>query len=85
MAASSTIITDSLNNTKIQEYNDKMKSICEERGWFFVNVAEALRDKDGYLPGVYCSDNNAMGIHFTYDGCKVWVDYLKTHAPEALK
>ena len=85
MAASSTIITDSLNNTKIQEYNDKMKSICEERGWYFINVAEALRDKDGYLPAAYCGDNNSMGIHFTYDGCKVWVDYLKTHAPEALK
>lgn len=85
MAASSTIITDSLNNTKIQQYNDKMKSICEERGWYFINVAEALRDKDGYLPAAYCGDNNSMGIHFTYDGCKVWVDYLKTHAPEALK
>ena len=34
MASSSTIVTDKLNNDKIQQYNDKMKSICEERGWF---------------------------------------------------
>ena len=85
MASSSTIVTDSLNNTKIQQYNDKMKSICEERGWFFVNVAECVKDQNGYLNSAYCSDNNAMGIHFTYDGCKMWVDYLRTHAPDALK
>ena len=85
MASSSTIVTDKLNNDKIQQYNDKMKSICEERGWFFVNVAEAVRDENGYLNSAYCSDNNSMGIHFTNDACKVWVEYLKTHAPESLK
>ena len=85
MASSSTIVTNSLNNEKIQAYNDKMKSICEERGWFFVNVAESVRDSSGYLNSSYCSDNNSMGIHFTNDGCKVWVEYLKTHAPESLK
>lgn len=85
MASSSTIVTDSLNNSKIQQYNDKMQSICEERGWYFINVAESVRDKNGYLNSAYCSDNNSMGIHFTNDACKVWVEYLKTHAPEALK
>ena len=85
MASSSTIVTDKLNNDKIQQYNDKMKSICEERGWFFVNVAEAVRDENGYLNSAYCSDNNSMGIHFTNDACKVWVEYLKTHAPKSLK
>lgn len=85
MASSSTIVTDKLNNDKIQQYNDKMKSICEERGWFFVNVAEAVRDENGYLNSAYCSDNNSMGIHFTNDACKTWVEYLKTHAPESLK
>ena len=85
MASSSTIVTDKLNNDKIQQYNDKMKSICEERGWFFVNVAEAVRDENGYLNSAYCSDNNSMGIHFTNDACKVWVEYLMTHAPESLK
>lgn len=85
MASSSTIVTDKLNNDKIQQYNDKMKSICEERGWFFVNVAEAVRDQNGYLKSAYCSDNNSMGIHFTNDACKTWVEYLKTHAPESLK
>lgn len=85
MSASSTILADNLNNTIIQQYNDKMLSICEERGWFFINVAESVRNDKGYLQDLYCSDNNGMGIHFTNAACQVWVDYLKTHAPEALK
>ena len=85
MASSSTIVTDSLNNSKIQQYNDKMQSICEERGWYFINVAESVKDQNGYLASAYCSDNNSMGIHFTNAACQVWVDYLKTHAPAALK
>ena len=62
-----------------------MQSICEERGWYFINVAESVKDQNGYLASAYCSDNNSMGIHFTNAACQVWVDYLKTHAPAALK
>ena len=32
----------------------------------------------------YCSDKTTMGMHFTYDGAKVWVDYLLNHIPEDL-
>lgn len=79
MAASSTIITNQLNNTQIQAYNKRMQEICAERGWSYLNVAEVLTGSDGYLPSNYCSDNGSMGIHFTYDAAAVWVDYLKTH------
>ena len=43
--------------------------------------SEVFKDENGYLKLEYCSDRNSMGMHFTYDGAKVWVNYLKTHIP----
>lgn len=85
MASSSTIISYSLNNEKIKEYNQRMKDICLERGWHFVNVAEAFTDENGFLPPVYCSDNYGMGIHFTAEAAAKWTEYLISHVPEELK
>jgi len=36
-----------------------------------------MKDEKGNLIPEYCSDPEAMGIHFSDDGCKVWVEYLK--------
>lgn len=68
-----------LNNKNITLYNRKLAALCQKRGWYFVNVAEVMFDKSGYLNRSYCSDPNGMGMHFAYSGCKVWVDYLYTH------
>lgn len=68
-----------LNNKSITAYNKKLSALCQEKGWYFVNVAEVLFDKTGYLNRNYCSDPNGMGMHFANAGCKVWVDYLYTH------
>ncbi len=79
MAETSTIVTQMLNNEKIKEYNNAMLTVCEEKGWYFVNVAEVFRDENGYLPSSDCSDNYSMGIHFTNAAAEKWVTYLKTH------
>lgn len=68
-----------LNNKNITLYNKKLSALCQERGWYFVNVAEVMFDSTGYFNKSYCSDPNGMGMHFNYTGCKVWVDYLYTH------
>ncbi len=68
-----------LNNKNIMLYNRKLAALCQQRGWYFVNVAEVMYDSTGYLNRSYCSDPNGMGMHFAYPGCKVWVDYLYTH------
>ena len=68
-----------LNNKNITAYNRKLSALCQQRGWYFVNVAEVMFDSTGYLNKSYCSDPNGMGMHFAYAGCKVWVDYLYTH------
>ena len=84
MAAGSSITSESLNNNTIAAYNQRMKQICEERGWYFVDVAEVFTGEDGTLPAEYCSDNNGMGIHFTASAAAVWAEYLKNHVPEKL-
>ncbi len=84
MTASSPRADASLNNETIGAFNAKMMAICQERGWYFVNVAEALSDENGFLRDDYSGDK-AMGIHFNYNGAAVWAEYLLTHVPEALK
>lgn len=84
MADKSKSYSEKLNNGKINEFNETMKAYCEENKWYYVNVAEAFRDGNGFLKKEYCSDYNSMGMHFTYEGAKVWVNYLLTHIPARL-
>lgn len=84
MADKSKSYSEKLNNGKINEFNETMKAYCEENKWYYVNVAEAFRDENGFLKKEYCSDYNSMGMHFTYEGAKVWVNYLLTHIPARL-
>ncbi|MBR5233815.1 MAG: hypothetical protein IKW03_06365 [Clostridia bacterium] len=66
-----------LNNTQIKAYNKKLRAMCEEMGWHYLDVASATSDSTGsYLPTAYCSDPVYMGIHFTNEGCRKWVEYL---------
>ena len=49
---------------------------------YLVDVAYVMRDAEGYLPDLYCSDPEDMGLHFSDEACAVWLDYLYTHVPE---
>lgn len=84
MTADSPRADGSLNNFTIQEFNEKMKAICQEKQWYYVNVAETVTGDQGALKAEYSGDK-AMGIHFNYDGAAAWANYLLTHVPEALK
>lgn len=84
MTADSKRADDTLNNQTIGDFNARMQTICLENGWYFVNVAEAVSDENGYLRADFSGDT-AMGIHFNYNGAEAWADYLLTHVPEALK
>ena len=65
-----------LNNVNLELYNEKLKSMCEEREIHFVDVAAVLRGEDGYLPRDYCSDPDGMGIHLTDVACELWMGCL---------
>ncbi len=66
-----------LNNTQIKAYNEKLRSMCKEMGWHYLDIASATCDSTGsYLPTEYCSDPVYMGLHFSNAGCEKWVRYL---------
>lgn len=85
MTSDSPIRTDNVNNGKIIEYNEKVLSLCKEKGWYYLNVAEVMRNFEGALKKDYCSDPKDMGIHLTFAANKEWAEYLKTHVPAELK
>lgn len=66
-----------LNNKTIDSFNEKIKAVCDENGYSYLDVASIMKNEEGSLKSEYCSDPEAMGIHFSDDGCKQWVDYLK--------
>ena len=76
------IETNKLNNTNVRLYNEKLAELCAKNGWYLVDISSAVQDSEGNLNASYCSDPDDMGIHFTDEGCSVWIDYLYTHTPQ---
>ncbi len=85
MTSTSSRKDSGLNNTTINAYNERMKQLAAENGWYYVNVAEAVSDENGYFIQSYCSDANNMGMHFNSKGVAAWIEYLKTHVPAELR
>ena len=90
MTKTSPSYTSVLNNTVISQFNDRMKELCQENGWYYLDVASVLTDSEGYLRDDYCSDPagsgpNAMGMHLLLPAMDAWVNYLRTHIPPELK
>lgn len=67
-----------VNNARISEYNEVIRTLAEEKGCYFLDVAACLSDGKGLLP----KDLNFDGIHLNPAGCKVWLNYLRTHSLE---
>ncbi len=84
MTADSPRADDLLNNETIRQYNRILDDVCRERGWYFVDSAQALTDENGFLRADYSGDK-AMGIHLNFSGAEAWANYLLTHVPSALK
>lgn len=82
MTDTSEILGESLNNENIKVYNEKLKELCTQQGWAFVDVASVMYDAQGVnLNRDFCSDPDGLGVHFTEAGCEKWVEYLCTHVP----
>lgn len=83
MTADSPRADASLNNETIRQYNQAVEAICKERGWYYLDLWEALADENGALRADYSGDK-AMGIHLNYAGAGAWADYLLRHVPKVL-
>ncbi len=70
---------ESWNNTLIREFNEKLQEMSAEKGYHYLDIYSVMADENGCLREEYCSDPEAMGIHFTEEACAMWCDYLKNH------
>ncbi len=66
-----------LANEHLRQLNDQIAKMAVERGFYFVNVQEALTDNDGYLRADYVGTYD--GVHMNPTGYAEWADYLLRH------
>lgn len=59
--------------TMWDKYNVAMKAACEKNGAVYLEIAEVLKDEEGYLKESYSSDGK---YHLGDDGLKLWVECL---------
>ena len=64
-----------VNNRRIQEFNDVLRELAEEKNCPYLDVAEAVTGEDGCLLPELTSD----GVHLNTKGCAVWREYLMSH------
>ena len=67
--------TTYVNNQNIDTVNDKILELCEDTGYYFVNINEVLSVGNHSLVEGATSD----GVHMYETYCKIWLDYLKNH------
>lgn len=65
-------------NIKINDFNEKIKKLAEEKGVYYLDIREALVDDNGYLSSEYSGGD---GVHFKKNGHEAMYQYYKTHVP----
>ena len=68
-----------MDQTRIDDFNMALLTMCEQLGVKFLNTAEALKDANGYGNVDYYQSGD---IHLKPAGLKVLLKYLRTHAYE---
>ena len=69
----------SLTQTQVDEFNKALVEMCKEKGWKFLNSAEALKDSTtGYAKAGYVETSD--GIHLTRTAMDALFNYIRTHS-----
>ncbi|MCI8481441.1 MAG: hypothetical protein HFG08_11340 [Oscillibacter sp.] len=68
-----------VNNKKIIAYNEIIADLASEKGCVFLDSAEAVAGPDGCLPAEWTFD----GVHLNPAGCRILLDYYRTHSVTA--
>jgi len=68
--------TSNYNIAAITRFNDCITRLAVDKSVYLLDTYSALADSEGFLP----DDLTFDGIHLYKDGCKIWYDYLLTHA-----
>lgn len=64
-----------INNTRISELNELLKTMCFEERVFYVDVYSDVCDSNCDLP----PEGSVDGVHLTKDYCKLWLESLESH------
>jgi hypothetical protein len=64
-------------NLKINSFNMKLLEMAKARGFYFLNVAEAMTDSSGNLDSRYAAPGD--GLHWSALGRTVYINYVLTH------
>lgn len=73
----------SLNNYLIREFNSRLETLADELGCGFLNSYSAFADSNGNLPYYLCSDPGALGLHFNFEACAIWTNFIKANIATA--
>ena len=68
---------DKRNNELLDDYNDRLAELCQEKDCVYVDVAHYLKDDRNSLAEEYCSDEY---VHITEAAAQVWAEQLKNPA-----
>lgn len=69
----------SLTQSQVDEYNKALVEMCQDKGWKFLNSAEALKDTaTGYAKSGYVETSD--GIHLTRTAMDALFSYIRTHS-----
>lgn len=65
-----------MNNSRIDDYNAGIMELCKRKNYYYLNVAESMKDERGMLP---TEASPKDGMHFGQTYFDKWIAYLKTH------
>lgn len=63
-------------NDKIDRYNEQLLDLAEEKGAYFLNTAEVMKNAENALDAAYDSGD---GLHFSTEAGEVILEYILTH------
>ena len=69
-------VTGKIKNNVVYDYNESIRQLCEEKFVYYIDLYKGVTDNNGYL----IDDITVDGVHLGEEGCKLWLEYLKTHA-----
>lgn len=65
-----------MDNARIDEFNEAILEMCKRKEFYYLNVAECMKDERGMLP---TEASPKDGMHFGQEYFDKWFAYLKTH------
>lgn len=81
-AAKETSVESPVSNSDIDDLNERMLELCNNKGIYFLDLNSYLKDDTGCMPA---ADAENDGVHFKYSTYEKMVDYILAHTVDGAK